>query len=106
MDMVVMLLTGNLTPNWTASRKLLGDQKFLHNLRYLDKENIPHQVIVNCRDIIRSNNLSEQKIQKASGTATVIFKWVYALVCIYHMPKVQNIIRVKVDIKQALDALR
>ena len=59
MDMVVMLLTGNTNPNWAASRKLLGDSKFLQKLKYFDKENISESVILQCREIIRANKLCE-----------------------------------------------
>lgn len=58
MDMVVMLLTGNTSPNWVASRKLLGDPKFLQKLRYFEKENVSQSVIVKCREIIKVNKLS------------------------------------------------
>jgi len=92
MDMVVMILTGNETPNWTNSRRLLGDSKFLQRLKYFDKENISRSVIVNCREIIRSNKLCEQRMKKVGRAATAFFKWVHALVCIYHNPKVQETI--------------
>ena len=59
MDMVVMILTVNTVPNWAASRRLLGDAKFLQKLKHFDKENISESVILQCREIIRANKLCE-----------------------------------------------
>lgn len=86
MDMIVMLLTGNLNPNWTQSRKLLGDYHILQKLKYFDKDNISRQVILSCRELIKTNALSEERINKVSKAATVLFRWASALVCIYHAP--------------------
>ena len=33
MDMVVWILTGNEAPTWTATRRILGDAKFLQRLK-------------------------------------------------------------------------
>ena len=62
MDMIVILLTGNMKPSWTDSRKLLGDSKFLQKLKYFDKENISRPAIVKCRDIIRAHKLCEKRL--------------------------------------------
>ena len=87
MDIVVMLVTGNLKPTWTDARKLLGDYHILQKLKYFDKENVSHQVIVKCRDIISSSNLSAaQRVKKASKAAIIFFNWAYAIVFMYHSP--------------------
>ena len=106
MDIIVMLVTGNLKPTWMDSKKLLADHHILQKLKYFDKENVSRLVLGKCRDIISSNKLNAQRVQKASKAAIIFFNWAYALVCMYHSPLVQISIRKNSDIERALNVLR
>ena len=44
MDIVVMLVTGNLKPTWMDAKKLLTDHHILQKLKYFDKENVSRLV--------------------------------------------------------------
>jgi len=65
---------------WGPSKKLLGEMKFLEQLRTYDKDNIPSQVIKIIRTSYSSNpEFVPEKIKIASTAAEGLCKWVLAM---------------------------
>eukprot|EP00924_Labyrinthula_sp_SR-Ha-C_P016847 augustus_masked-scaffold_6-processed-gene-16.9-mRNA-1 protein AED:0.16 eAED:0.16 QI:0/0/0/1/1/1/4/0/3086 len=66
---------------WAPSKKyLLGDPKFLQNLKDFDKDNIPAKVITILQTKYLSNpDFEAKKIKQASVAAHGLFKWIVAM---------------------------
>ena len=65
---------------WGPSKKLLGDLKFLQDLKEYDKDNIPTQVMAKIRKEYTSNeNFDPAKVANASSAAEGLCKWVCAM---------------------------
>lgn len=89
MDMVVILLTGSLKPDWMSAKKLLVDpMKFLARLKNYDKDGLTKPLLLACRKIIRLQKL-DHAAAAVNTAAESIFTWVHALVCLYHVPEAQ-----------------
>ncbi len=65
---------------WGPSKKLLGDLKFLPDLKEYDKDNIPVHVIAKIRKEYTSNpDFDPAKVANASSAAEGLCKWVCAM---------------------------
>ncbi|KAL3318211.1 Dynein heavy chain 7, axonemal, partial [Cichlidogyrus casuarinus] len=65
---------------WGPSKRLLGDMKFLENLKSFDKDNIPAAVIKTIKDkYIPNPDFKPERIATASTAAEGLCKWVIAI---------------------------
>ncbi|XP_052080869.1 dynein axonemal heavy chain 7-like isoform X1 [Mytilus californianus] len=65
---------------WGPAKKMLGDMKFLDQLRTFDKDNIPGPNIAQIRKKYMSNpEFDPDKIRNASGACEGLCKWVRAM---------------------------
>ncbi|XP_026673034.1 dynein heavy chain 7, axonemal [Ceratina calcarata] len=66
---------------WAPSKRLLGDMKFLENLRNYDKDNIPAHIIQEIKTTYLTDKSFEPKVvARASSAAEGLCKWVRAMV--------------------------
>ncbi|XP_025152566.1 dynein heavy chain 3, axonemal [Harpegnathos saltator] len=73
--------TGQIVDDyWPASIKLLGDMKFLENLKNFDKDNIPPAYMKRIRDrFINDRSFQPEAIKKVSAACEGLCKWVRAM---------------------------
>lgn len=65
---------------WPASIKLLGDMKFLENLKNFDKDNIPATYMKRIRDkFMNDRSFQPEAIKKVSTACEGLCKWVRAM---------------------------
>ncbi|XP_055373574.1 dynein axonemal heavy chain 3 [Condylostylus longicornis] len=65
---------------WTPSQKMLGDMKFLENLKTFDKDNIPQANIKKIREkYIPDRDFIPDKIKSASTACEGLCRWVRAM---------------------------
>lgn len=65
---------------WPASVKLLGDMKFLENLKNFDKDNIPPAYMKRIRDkFMNDRSFQPEAIKKVSTACEGLCKWVRAM---------------------------
>ena len=73
--MIVMLLTGNLKPDWKSFKKLAGDLRFMEKLINFDFAKVPPRVINACRKYFRNANLDVNQVRNVSMAAASMFVW-------------------------------
>lgn len=73
--------TGQMVDDyWPASIKLLGDMKFLENLKNFDKDNIPPAYMKRIREkFINDRSFQPEAIKKVSTACEGLCKWVRAM---------------------------
>ncbi|XP_018046945.1 PREDICTED: dynein heavy chain 3, axonemal [Atta colombica] len=73
--------TGQMVDDyWPASIKLLGDMKFLENLKNFDKDNIPLAYMKRIREkFINDRSFQPEAIKKVSTACEGLCKWVRAM---------------------------
>ncbi|KAG8439501.1 hypothetical protein GDO86_005633 [Hymenochirus boettgeri] len=65
---------------WPASKKMLGDMKFLDSLKEFDKDNIPSKVITQIRkDFISNPEFQPDVIKNVSSACEGLCSWVRAI---------------------------
>eukprot|EP00795_Rhopilema_esculentum_P000293 gene293-9945_t len=65
---------------WAASKKLLGDMKFLESLKEFDKDNVPSKVIQKIREKYTSNkDFHPSLIKNVSSACEGLCSWVRAI---------------------------
>ncbi|VEL42668.1 unnamed protein product, partial [Protopolystoma xenopodis] len=65
---------------WGPSKKLLGDMKFLENLKAYDKDNIPSAIMKTIRDkYIPNPDFKPERVALASTACEGLCKWVIAM---------------------------
>ena len=74
----VMILLGK-SPTWVESKKQLGDQKFLDNLKEYDKNNISEQILKKIGKYIHDPELEPDKVGVVSRPARSLCLWVRAI---------------------------
>ncbi|XP_020300595.1 dynein heavy chain 3, axonemal isoform X2 [Pseudomyrmex gracilis] len=74
-------ITGQIVDDyWPASIKMLGDIKFLENLKNFDKDNIPQAYMKRIRDkFINDRSFQPEAIKKVSTACEGLCKWVRAM---------------------------
>ncbi|XP_044001725.1 dynein axonemal heavy chain 12 [Aphidius gifuensis] len=66
---------------WKPTQRILGDMKFLENLKDYDKDNIPNETIdIIKKTYINDPNFEPKIVAKASQAAEGLCKWVRAMV--------------------------
>ncbi|GAB1862505.1 Dynein heavy chain 3, axonemal [Camponotus japonicus] len=80
-DRVQDPITGQMIDDyWPASIKLLGDMKFLENLKNFDKDNIPPAYMKRIRErFINDRSFQPEAIKKVSTACEGLCKWVRAM---------------------------
>lgn len=80
-DRVQDPITGQMVDDyWPASIKLLGDMKFLENLKNFDKDNIPPAYMKRIREkFINDRSFQPDAIKKVSTACEGLCKWVRAM---------------------------
>ncbi|XP_036144833.1 dynein heavy chain 3, axonemal isoform X1 [Monomorium pharaonis] len=80
-DRVQDPVTGQMADDyWPASIKLLGDMKFLENLKNFDKDNIPPAYMKRIREkFINDRSFQPDAIKKVSTACEGLCKWVRAM---------------------------
>ncbi|XP_068129764.1 dynein axonemal heavy chain 3-like [Hyperolius riggenbachi] len=87
---------------WPASKKMLGDMKFLESLKEFDKDNIPPKVIAQIRrDFISNPEFQPAVIKNVSSACEGLCSWVRAIE-VYD--KVAKIVAPKRERLQAAEA--
>jgi len=90
---------------WGPAKKMLGDMKFLQQLKDYDKDNIPPDRMKPIREVYCANpDFEPEKIKKASIAATGICKWVRAMEAYDRVAKV--VAPKKAKLKQAEGELK
>ena len=76
---------------WGPSKKLLGDMKFLDNLKEYDKDNIPVHIMKKIRAEYTSNAAFDPlQIRTASSAAEGLCRWVQAMEIYDRVAKVSD----------------
>ena len=85
---------------WGPSKRLLGDMKFLQNLKEYDKDNIPADRIARIRkDYVTNPEFVPDKVKTASSAAEGLCKWVRAMEAYDRVAKV--VAPKKIKLKEA-----
>ena len=72
---------GSAEDFWNASKKLLGDSKFLESLINFEKDNIPPEILKKLQEKILTNELLDpEKLKLISVACEALCKWVCAIV--------------------------
>ncbi|KAF5288993.1 hypothetical protein FQA39_LY03872 [Lamprigera yunnana] len=71
---------GTYDEYWGVSKKVLGDMKFLENLIYFDKDNIPAPIMQKLTNtILKDESFDPDRVKTASTAAQGLCKWVIAI---------------------------
>ena len=108
-DMVVILLTGNLKPDWATFKKLASDRSFTQQIINFDIDIVPKRTINACRKFYRDLNTDHDQVGRVSMACASFFLWIQALVEVYYSPDVQQGLKIKAQrdsFNRALDPLR
>ncbi|XP_075239189.1 dynein axonemal heavy chain 7-like isoform X2 [Convolutriloba macropyga] len=71
---------GKVLDYWGPSKKLLGDMKFLDDLKTYDKDNIPVNIMTKVRkDYMPNPDFVPEKVAKASSAAEGLCRWIRAM---------------------------
>ncbi|CAL8107738.1 unnamed protein product [Calicophoron daubneyi] len=96
---------------WGPSKRLLGDMKFLENLKAFDKDNIPASNMKTIRErYIPNPDFKPERVAVASTACEGLCKWVIAIdrydaVAKIVAPKKEALARAMEEYTQAMDAL-
>ncbi|XP_063786085.1 dynein axonemal heavy chain 3-like [Pseudophryne corroboree] len=102
----------NIDDFWTASKKMLGDMKFLDSLKEFDKDNIPSKVIAQIRrDFISNTEFQPAVIKNVSSACEGLCSWVRAIevydkVAKIVAPKRQRLDAAEADLKIHMEKLK
>jgi dynein heavy chain, axonemal len=77
MDAVCILL--GVKPGWDEAKKLLGDMKFLDNLRSYDKDNIDPAIIRKLAKYVKDPEFEPDTVAKTSSAAKSLCMWARAM---------------------------
>ncbi|KAM4746905.1 dynein axonemal heavy chain 3-like [Rhinophrynus dorsalis] len=97
---------------WPASKKMLGDMKFLDSLKEFDKDNIPPKVIAQIRrDFINNPEFQPAVIKNVSSACEGLCSWVRAIevydkVAKIVAPKRQRLEAAEADLTIHMDKLK
>ena len=84
---------GYVEDYWTASKKMLGDLKFLDSLVNFEKDTIPVKNIQKLQERILTNeNFDPEKVKMVSTACEGLCKWIVA---IYKYDKVYKVVAPK-----------
>ncbi|KAM4676017.1 dynein axonemal heavy chain 3-like [Discoglossus pictus] len=96
---------------WPASKKMVGEMKFLDSLKEFDKDNIPPKVIAQIRrDFISNPEFEPEAIKHVSSACEGLCSWVRAIE-VYDMvakivaPKRQRLAAAQTDLKIQMERL-
>ncbi|VDQ15123.1 unnamed protein product, partial [Trichobilharzia regenti] len=96
---------------WGPSKKLLGDMKFLENLKNFDKDNIPPPIIKTIRErYIPNPDFKPERVAVASTACEGLCKWViaierYDVVAKIVAPKKEALSKAMTEYSTAMNAL-
>ncbi|XP_015437708.1 PREDICTED: dynein heavy chain 7, axonemal-like [Dufourea novaeangliae] len=86
---------------WGPSKRLLGDIRFLENLRQYDKDNIPARIMQEIKTkYLTDKNFEPKVVARASSAAEGLCKWVRAMVLYDEVAKVVAPKKAKLDSAQ------
>lgn len=108
-NIVVMLLTGNLKPDWAAFKKLAANAAFIQLMINFDINSVAKRTINACRKAFRNLNTDHARVRNVSMACAGFFLWIQALVDVYYSPDVQQGLKIKAQkesFNRALDPLR
>ncbi|KAF5292010.1 hypothetical protein FQA39_LY14127 [Lamprigera yunnana] len=79
MVMEAVMTLKQLDPSWAESKRQLGDQNFLNNLRDFDKNNIPERTLKKIATYTTNDEFVPEKIGMVSLAAKSLCMWVIAI---------------------------
>ena len=67
------------SPDWKTAKKVLGDSKFLENLKGYDKDNIPEPTIKKLQKYVNDEGMSVDTVGRVSSAAKGLCMWLHAM---------------------------